>query len=430
MTIAAPMTSATRGVGGWMRRTGRAIVVTRSFIAGAAGSQPLIVFVDSVAKMLRRLPILGHPMLRRLAWYGSRIRRQLNLGIVIRVLLALVFVVAIAALLVTLFERPINLDSYAASFFWALTSLLGNGDVGFATGAAGGLVYIGLIVTGILMLGLVTGAIIAVIIDILLKEGQGLGASGFRNHIVICGWNATARGAIDELRSDDYKRRLVLIHETERNPAEGLVYYVRGDPTNADDLQRADIVDAEAALIFPSSSSAEADMRSILTLLAIETVAPQVRTVVEVNSPRHYEHFQRTNANEILVTSKLASHLLARAALYPGVSALVTDMVSGGIGSELYRVAIPTEYAGLTVDEASARFRSQHHATLLALGRDGEVIANPRSDVAIQAEDEALILAAELGKLQPIWGADAKSESTLGRAASMAKAAKAAVTRA
>ena len=91
------------------------------------------------------------------------------------------------------------------------------------------------------MIGLVTGAIIAVIIDFLLKEGQGLGASGFRDHIVICGWNPTAREAVDELRSDTYKRKLVLIHDAERNPAEKLVYYVRGDPSNGEDLARADI---------------------------------------------------------------------------------------------------------------------------------------------------------------------------------------------
>src|SRR6188472_2833559 len=114
--------------------------------------------------MRRRLDL---PFLRRLAWYGNRIRQQLNPGVVGRVLVALIAVVAVAALLEMLSERPVTVDSYAASFFWAFTSLLGNGDPGFATGAAGGLIYVGLIITGVLMLGLVTGASIAVIIDFL-----------------------------------------------------------------------------------------------------------------------------------------------------------------------------------------------------------------------------------------------------------------------
>jgi voltage-gated potassium channel len=249
------------------------------------------------------------------------------------------------------------------------------------------------------MLGLVTGAIIAVIIDFLLKEGQGLGASGFRNHIVICGWNATAREAIEELHTDQ-KRRLVVIHDSERNPAPGAAYFVRGDPTSASDLARADIADADAALIFPDTASNEADMRSILTVMAIEALAPNVRTVVEVNNPRHVEHFRRAHADELLVTSRLASHLLARAALYPGLTDLVGDMVSGGAGSELYRVAIPADYLGLNIDEASRRLRDEHRATLLAVSRGGRTYINPAADFVVAAGDDALIVAESLGSLE------------------------------
>ena len=95
-------------------------------------------------------------------------------------------------------------------------------------------------------------------------------------------------------------------------------------------------------------------MRSILTIMAIESLAPNVRTVAEVNNPRHVEHFLRARVDEVLVTSKLASHLLARTALYPGLTSLVTDIVSGGEGSELYRIVAAREYLGLSVDEASA----------------------------------------------------------------------------
>jgi voltage-gated potassium channel len=367
--------------------------------------------------MFRRLPFVHHPFIRRMAWYGKRIRQQLNPAIVGRVVLVLIVVVAVAALIEMVAERPINLDSYAASFFWAFTSLLGNGDPGYAASATGGLIYIGLIIVGVLILGLVTGAIIAVIIDFLLKEGQGLGASGFRNHIVVCGWNATAREAIEELRSDDYKRRLVLIHDAERNPAEGAVYYVRGDPTSTEDLNRADISDAEAALVFPSSPSNEADMRSILTVMAIESVAPHVRTVVEANNPRHVDHFKRAHADEVLVTPRLASHLLARAALYPGLSELVTDMVSGGEGSELYRINMPTEYTGITIDDASRQLRDEHRATLLAVNRAEKTIVNPAGDFLIEDGDEALVVAEKLGKMSPVRAADAKRAAVAAAAA-------------
>lgn len=76
-----------------------------------------------------------------------------------------------------------------------------------------------------------------------------------------------------------------------------------------------------------------------------------------MNNPKHVEHVQRANADEILVTSRLASRLLARTALYPRLAALVTDIVSGGEGSELYRVELPEEYVDLDIDGLSARMR-------------------------------------------------------------------------
>ena len=116
----------------------------------------------------------------------------------------------------------------------------------------------------------------------------------------------------------------------------------------------------------------------------------------------HVPHFRRAEADEILVTSRLASRLLARSALYPGLSELVTDLVSGGDGSELYRVALPADYVGLSVDELSAKLRGEHRATLLAVTRDGHSITNPQADFRLQAGDDAVVVAEGLGDLRPL----------------------------
>ncbi len=166
-----------------------------------------------------------------------------------------------------------------------------------------------------------------------------MGASGYRDHIIVCGWNSTARELIQELSTDEYTTKIVVIHDSDKNPAGEGVYFVSGDITTAHDLKRAGVEDAQAAVVCPADGSNEADMKSILCVMAIESIAPQVRTVVEVNNPSHVEHFQRADADEILVSSQLVSRLMARSSLYPGLAGLVTDIVSGGEGSELYRVA-------------------------------------------------------------------------------------------
>jgi voltage-gated potassium channel len=167
-------------------------------------------------------------------------------------------------------------------------------------------------------------------------------------------------------------------------------------------LRRAGIEEAAAALIFPSEPTNEADMHSILTVMAIESVAPQVRTVAEVINPRHVEHFERARVDEVLVTSRVASRLLARSALYPGLTGLVTDIVSGGAGSELYRVELPESYLGLSIDEVSSRLRAEHRATLLAISRGRETIVNPAADFRLAAGDGALVVAESLGTLAPL----------------------------
>jgi voltage-gated potassium channel len=311
------------------------------------------------------------------------------------------FVLA-AAILITLFEKSWTFESIFDSFNWGIATVLGQGDSSYVTSPAGRLIGWFLILFGVAMLGMITGALVAMVIDFLLKEGQGLGASGYKGHIVVCGWNATARDLIAELRGDDFKLKVVVIADVEKNPAGAGVYFVRGDSTDEADLDRADLRDASAALVFPDDGSDGADMRSILTIMAIEHVAPGVRTVAEVNNPRHEAHFRRADVDELLVTSKIAARLLARSALYPGLTGIVTDIVSGGEGSELYRVTLPDDFIGHSIDELSARLRAEHAATLLAIGRGGRAFVNPPPDFRLEIGDDALVVAESLGTLEPM----------------------------
>jgi voltage-gated potassium channel len=177
--------------------------------------------------------------------------------------------------------------------------------------------------------------------------------------------------------------------------------------SDENDLVRAGIHNANSAIIVPDDGSDEADLRSILTVLAIETLAPDVRTVVEVNNPANVPHFRRANADEVMVTSKLASHLLARSAIYPGLSELITDIVSGGEGSELYRVDLPHELAGKAIDEVATLLRSDHGATILAVSRNGSNHTNPAPGFEVHLGDDLVVVAESLGVLQPLHEAHA-----------------------
>ncbi len=342
------------------------------------------------------------PLMRRIQFYARRARGQLDRRFFVTLIEGILIIVLIAAALITLLEKSWTLGAFGTSFYWGLTTVLGQGDPSYITSPAGWVISWLLILFGVALFGTITGALIAIVIDFLLKEGQGMGASGYTDHVVVCGWNTTARDLIQELKSDAYKVKIVVVAPVDKNPAGDGVYFVRGDPTEPDDLERAGIVHALAALIFPVDDSNDADMRSILTVIAIESMAPQVRTVVEVNNPRHADHFRRARVNELLVSSQVGARLLARSALYPGLTELVSDIVSGGEGSELYRVQIPDEYLDLSVDDVSARLRADHRATLLSINRGGKAFVNPPSDFRIEHGDDAVVVAESLGTLAPL----------------------------
>ena len=355
-----------------------------------------------MAKVPLPIPVLASPLIRRVAWHLRRVSGQLDRRFFITLTEGILAFVAIAALLITVLEKPLTIESLFDSFNWGFATVLGQGDAEFVTSPGGRAVGWLLILFGVAMLGLITGALVAMLIDFLLKEGQGLGSAGHKEHIVVCGWNSTARDLIEELRGDDYKQKVVVLADLDKNPAGSGVYFVRGDATDADDLERAGISAATAALIFPVDGSDEADMHSILAVMAISSIAPNVRTVAEVNNPRHEPHFWRAEVDELIVTSKIASHLLARSALYPGLSALVTDIVSGGEGSELYRITLPDEYIGLSIDAVSALLRNDHRATLLSVNRGGQAFVNPPTDFVLQDGDDAIVVAEGLGSLAPL----------------------------
>lgn len=353
--------------------------------------------------MRRRLSgLFESPFLLRVIWHLHRVTDRIDRRFFLSLLAGLTVILGVVSVIVWLAETDRELVDLGASVYWSVTTVLGQGDASYVSGPAGWAMGWILGLFGVAIVATITGALVGFVIDFLLKEGQGMGAAGYRDHIVVCGWNLTARELVDELCTDAYDEGIVLLHDSDSNPAGRGVYFVKGDTTSEDDLRRAGIEHARSAIICPADASNEADMHSILTVLAIEAIAPQVRTVVEVNNPSHVPHFQRANVDELLITSRLASRLLARSAIYPGLTGLVTDIVSGGDGSELYRVVLPDGCVGKTIDELSAFLRASHSATLLAVSRDGHTYTNPGPDFALAAGDDLVVIAESLGTLQPL----------------------------
>jgi voltage-gated potassium channel len=372
-------------------------------------TRPLrIVRLLRLVRLLRSVPVvykatgLDLPVVRRLGWHARRVGSHLDRRILSTLLLVILLLIGSIALVVTLTEKDWTLAAFGESLYWAANTVLGSGDPSYVTSPFGWILNWLLILLGLTVLAVTTGVLVGLIVDIALKEGRGMGAAGYRGHTIVCGWNSSARELVAELANDEYGTKVALLCPLDENPAGAQVHFVSGDPTNVADLERAGLREAQCALIFPDDATDLADMRSILVVLAIESTAPQVRTIVEVNNPQHVDHFHRAGADEVIVPSQLAAHLAARSALYPGLTDLVADIVSGGEGAELYRIQIPEKYVGLTVDELATRLLREHRATLMAIGRGSGSLVNPPHDEVIQPGDDALVVAQSVTSLRPL----------------------------
>jgi voltage-gated potassium channel len=134
-----------------------------------------------------QLPVLSTPIIRRVAWHLRRIGGQIDRRFFLTLAEGIVAFVAIAALLITVFEKPWTLASVFDSFNWGIATVLGQGDSAFVTSPAGRLVSWLLILFGVAMLGMITGALVAMVIDFLLTEGAYAATEPGSGPIARCG---------------------------------------------------------------------------------------------------------------------------------------------------------------------------------------------------------------------------------------------------
>ena len=83
------------------------------------------------------LPILASPLIRRVAWHIRRVGGQLDRRFFLALAQGIVSVVLVAAVLITLVERPWTFESIFDSFHWGIATVLGQGASAFATSPAG-----------------------------------------------------------------------------------------------------------------------------------------------------------------------------------------------------------------------------------------------------------------------------------------------------
>ena len=285
------------------------------------------------------------------------------------------------------------------ALWWTFVTMttVGYGDLSPAT-PAGRVCGIIVMFFGVGFLGLFTGTVASIFVEKKMKEGRGLQKMNLESHIIICNWNRKVPEMISELLSERAAelKDVVVLASLEENPlADDAVYFVRGDPTSEESLVKAGIEEASAAIVVSPDAPAGAspDAQAVLTVLAIDSINPELYTCVELTDADNVRHCERAQANEIIVSGEMSARLLVGAALNPGISQLFSELVTRHRGNQIYKVPLPAALAGKTFLEALLAIRKEHQAILLAVQSGTAFHANPPDDHVLREGDEVLVMA-------------------------------------
>jgi len=257
-----------------------------------------------------------------------------------------------------------------------------------------------LMICGILYIAVVTAMITTESILFRLRRGISMGKITFERHILICGWVSRARDILNQLFAADLKEHspvVIVDQHIEESPMDHpLLKVIKGDPTEMAVLEQVNAGQAKSAIILADRENGDpnaADARSLLIVLAIETLQPDIYSCVEVLNPDNKRHFARAGVDEVISVAEISNRLVVQAALNPGVSNLISDMLSFGEGEEIYEKPVPPAFVGKTFADLATNLMRQRHMVLIGVRSEGVIVTSNRSRWRFKAGDMVFMLA-------------------------------------
>lgn len=314
-----------------------------------------------------------------------KILRRERFFLVASVTSVVIFFCAAAAFVFEHGKTDSSIHSFWDGLWWAVVTIctVGYGDK-FPVSDAGKIVALGLMISGIGLLSLVTATVASVFVAQKIKEDKGLEPIKEKNHIVICGWNRHTEDVIAWLNSFSEKENpsIILVNDLPIDEIDILktkyedynIQFIRGNHANETILQRANIQKAKFVVLMADSSGAHTkdrtDERTILAALTIKSMVPKIRIVAELLDSDNKPYLKRANVDEIIIMEDYMGALLASAVTQPGLPRVFSTILSREDRNKLQRTAIPLQFVGKSFKELSDFYRDKKNIILIGLLRE------------------------------------------------------------
>jgi voltage-gated potassium channel len=364
------------------------VLYSRAQVSGS-GRQGIRALIDAISNLWRR------------AARAVGGQRFLAIGLVVLSL------IVGASIIMWLFEQGRNPNVHGAvdGFYWTTITMI-TGAPWKAVTRPGSVAYYMLLVVRPGLMALVTAGIASALVQVVLRRNMGHGRTRLKDHIVICGWSSKGNEIINEIRGRqdaEAERHFVILAPLKENPTKDeRTTFISGDPASAEDLDRANISAAATAIIladnsYPGIDVEEMDSKTLMVALAVEAIAPDCYTCVEIIHSANRPHFLRTKVDELLISGKLTGALLAHSAATHGLSKVIDELVSYPGGNEFYWTDVTPALAGKQFHDALSYLKRNYEAVPVAVKVPGnkQFFVNPPSDYELKIGDHLLVICEE-----------------------------------
>lgn len=274
---------------------------------------------------------------------------------------------------------------------------VGYGDIAPAT-VGGRIIAVINMVIGIGVLAGLSATLASILVTRKLKEELGMSHFQFEHHIIIAEWNKRTTGILEELRSEDATANtpIVLIADIERKPIDDdNLFFVRGNVTD-ETLEKANLAKARTMIILGNDQldNRTRDAIVVLSTLTVESINPNVYTIVELVDQSNAITCKRANANEIIIGIEISSRLISQAALNHGISEVISDLLTAQTGNRLYKIPLPHTESGKSFVDVMVYMKQAHQSIIVGVqkGVEGKVIPNPAVDYVFEPGDYVIVI--------------------------------------
>ena len=338
-------------------------------------------------------------------------------------------------------ETDAPFDDHETAIWWAFLRLTDPGYLGDDEGLARRVISTVVTVLGYVLF---MGSLIAIMTQWLNQTirnfERGLTPIVRRNHILILGWtNRTSEIVSELIRAEERVRRflqllgarglhVVILSEDvslertmELRRALGSLWnpkkitFRSGIPLRIEHLERVDFKNASAIILpgadFAYGSADESDMRIIKTLMSISNQGKRgggtgdlPLLVTEIFDSDKVFMAQRAYRGilEILASDVFITRCMAQNVRHPGLSHVFHEILSHGLGNEVY-IHTSKQFTGSRFGDLSGAYPK---AILLGIVRpQGESfcpLLNPPEDLILESEDRLVFLAENYRDCEPL----------------------------